>query len=85
MYKVELRRRVQDKLDSLPESDREMVTGALLSLEEDPRPRGVEKIRRKELWRVRKGDYRVVYNVDDDARIVTVVRIGHRKDVYRGL
>ena len=85
MYKVELRRRVQDKLDSLPESDREMVIGALLNLEEDPRPRGVEKIRGKELWRVRKGDYRVVYDVDDDAKIVTVVRIGHRKDVYRGL
>ena len=85
MYKVELRRRVQDKLDSLPESDREMVIDALLSLEEDPRPRGVEKIRGKELWRIRKGDYRVVYDVDDDAKIVTVVRIGHRKDVYRGL
>ena len=83
MYKVELRRRVQDKLDSLPESDREMVIGALLNLEEDPRPRGVEKIRGKELWRVRKGDYRVVYDINDDAKIVTVVRIGHRKDVYR--
>jgi len=85
VYRVELRQRVQDKLDSLSESDREMVIDALLSLEENPRPRGVEKIRGKELWRVRKGDYRVVYDVDDDAKIVTVVRIGHRKDVYRGL
>jgi mRNA interferase RelE/StbE len=85
VYKVELRRRVQDKLDSLPESDREMVIDALLSLEENPRPRGMEKIRGKELWRVRKGDYRVVYDVDDDAKIVAVVRIGHRKDVYCGL
>ncbi|PJB49253.1 MAG: type II toxin-antitoxin system mRNA interferase toxin, RelE/StbE family [Chloroflexi bacterium CG_4_9_14_3_um_filter_45_9] len=85
MYKVELRRRVQDKLDSLPESDREMVMDALISLEENPRPRGMEKIRGKELWRVRKGDYRVVYDIDDDAKIVTVVRIGHRKDVYHGL
>ena len=85
MYRVELRQRVQDKLDSLSESDREMVIDALLSLEENPRPRGVEKIRGKELWRVRKGDYRVVYDVDDNVKIVTVVRIGHRKDVYRGL
>jgi len=85
VYRVELRQRVQDKLDSLSESDREMVIDALLSLEENPRPRGVEKIRGKELWRVRKGDYRVVYDVDGDAKIVTVVRIGHRKDVYRGL
>ena len=85
MYKVELRLRVQDKLDSLPESDREMVMDALISLEENPRPRGMEKIRGKELWRVRKGDYRVVYDIDDDAKIVTVVRIGHRKDVYHGL
>jgi len=85
VYKVELRRRVQDKLDSLPESDREMVMDALISLEENPRPRGMEKIRGKELWRVRKGDYRVVYDIDDDAKIVTVVRIGHRKDVYHGL
>jgi mRNA interferase RelE/StbE len=85
VYKVELRRRVQDKLYSLPESDREMVIDALLSLEENPSTRGMEKIRGKELWRVRKGDYRVVYDVDDDAKIVAVVRIGHRKDVYCGL
>ena len=80
MYKIELRRRVQDKLDSLPQSDREMVTDTLLSLEENPRPRGVEKITGKELWRLRKGDYRVVYDINDDAKIVTLVRIGHRKE-----
>jgi len=85
VYKVELRRRVQHKLDSLPEKDHDMVIDALLSLEENPIPRGVEKIRGKELWRIRKGDYRVIYDINDDAKFVTVVRIGHRKDVYRDL
>jgi len=53
--------------------------------EQNPRPRGVEKIRATELWRIREGDYRLVYHINDEEKIVTVVRIGHRRDIYRGL
>ena len=85
MYKVELRRRVRQSLDKLPEKDHRVVITALKSLEQEPRPRGVEKIRGTELWRIRKGDYRVLYYIDDREQTITVVRIRHRRDVYRGI
>lgn len=85
MYKVELRRNVQKSLDGIPAQERHRITSTLLELEQDPRPRGIEKIRGTELWRIREGDYRLVYHVDDEEKIVTVVRIGHRRDVYRGI
>ena len=85
MYKVELRRRVRQSLDRLPEKNHQAVITALKSLEQEPRPRGVEKIRGTELWRIRKGDYRVIYYIDDREQTITVVRIRHRRDVYRGI
>ncbi len=85
MYKVELRQRVRQSLDKLPEKDHRVVITALESLEQEPRPRGVEKIRGTELWRIRKGDYRVIYYINDQEQTIAVVRIGHRRDVYRGI
>ncbi len=85
MYKVELRQRVRQSLDKLPEKDYRVVITALESLEQEPRPRGVEKIRGTELWRIRKGDYRVIYYINDQEQTIAVVRIGHRRDVYRGI
>jgi len=85
VYKVELRRRVRQSLDKLPEKDRRVVIATLESLEQEPRPRGVEKIRGTELWRIRKGDYRVIYYINDQEQTIAVVRIGHRRDVYRGI
>jgi mRNA interferase RelE/StbE len=84
VYEVELRRNAQKSLGRLPAQERHRVISALLNLEQEPRPKGVEKIRKTELWRIREGDYRLVYHIDDEKRIITVVRIGHRRDVYRG-
>jgi len=83
VYKVELRHNAQKALDKLKE--RPKLISALMELEQDPRPRGVEKVRGTELWRIREGDYRLVYHIDDERKIVTVVRIGHRRDIYRGI
>jgi mRNA interferase RelE/StbE len=85
MYKVELRRGAQRALDRLPKYDFEAVVQAIEELARLPRPRGVEKVTNSDLWRVRKGDYRVVYAIDDDQRLVTVARIGHRREIYRSL
>jgi len=85
VYRVELRRNAQKSLDRLPAPERHRVISALMNLEQKPRPKGVEKIRETELWRIREGDYRLVYHIDDEEKIITVVRIGHRRDVYRGI
>jgi mRNA interferase RelE/StbE len=62
---------------------RERIETAIDGLGDDPRPRGVEKLAGRDTYRIRVGDYRVVFAVDDGARIVTVARIAHRREVYR--
>ncbi|MGA2401072.1 MAG: type II toxin-antitoxin system RelE/ParE family toxin [Syntrophobacteraceae bacterium] len=56
---------------------------AVRSLADDPRPAGVRKLTGREAWRIRVGDYRIVYEIHDDALVLLVVAIGHRRDVYR--
>ncbi|MHC4972306.1 MAG: type II toxin-antitoxin system RelE family toxin [Planctomycetota bacterium] len=63
--------------------ERQRVVRRIGSLAEDPRPPGCEKLTGREQYRVRQGSHRVVYAVDDDARTVLVVKVGHRRDVYR--
>ena len=85
MYRVELRRSVQKSLEKIQSQKRSNIITALLELEKNPRPRGLENFRGTELWRIREGDYRIVYSIDDFEKVITVVKIGHRRDVYRGL
>ena len=85
MYKIELRRRAQRALDRLPKDDFGAVLDALKGLGNTPRPKGVEKIKSAGLWRIRQGDYRIVYSIDDSQKSVTVLRIGHRREIYRSL
>ena len=54
------------------------------ALAAEPRPQGAEKLAgRSNIYRVRQGDYRIIYSVDDESRVVDVIRVGHRRDVYR--
>lgn len=85
MYKIDVRPRAQRSLDKLPESDFQAVIEAIRNLAEAPRPRGIEKVKTTGLWRIRQGDYRIIYTIDDKARFVTVVRVGHRREIYRSL
>ena len=85
MYKIELRRLAQRGLDRLSGSDFQAVLEATKELAQTPRPRGVEKIKNAGLWRIRQGDYRIIYNIDDKQLLVTVVSIGHRREIYKSL
>jgi mRNA interferase RelE/StbE len=85
MYKVEVRRRAQSALDRLPKSDFQAVVQKIKELGLTPRPKGVEKVRTTGLWRVRQGDYRIIYAIDDKEQLVIVVRVGHRREIYRSL
>jgi len=85
MYKIELRRRVQRSLDKLPKSDLKTIIDAIKNLAQIPRPRGIEKVQSTGLWRIRQGDYRIVYAIDDKEQVITIVRVGHRREIYRGL
>jgi len=85
MYKIELRRNAQRGLDKLPKDDFEAVVAEIKKLADSPRPKGVEKIKSAGLWRVRQGDYRIVYSIDDSQKLVIILRIGHRREIYRSL
>jgi len=85
MYKIELRRRAQRALDRLSETDFQAVVKAMKDLAQTPRPRGIEKVKVTGLWRIRQGDYRIIYAIDDNQQLVTIVRIGHRREIYRSL
>ena len=63
--------------------DRRRIARRINALGAEPRPSGCEKLSGQARYRIRQGDYRVVYEVDDQRRIVTIVKVGHRRDVYR--
>ena len=71
------------ELERLPAKPRRLIVRKIESLAEDPHPRGSEKLSGKDLHRVRQGDYRILYDIQDKARVVVVIRIGHRREVYR--
>jgi mRNA interferase RelE/StbE len=85
MYKIELRRRTQRVLDKLPNKDFQSILEAINGLAEIPRPRGIERIKNTIFWRIRQGDYRIIYYIDDKEQLITILRIGHRREIYRQL
>lgn len=85
-YEIEFTRAAVKAFDKLQVKDRRRLSDALDELERDPHSQGSRKIAGSEgLFRVRVGDYRIVYRVEEEQLVVLVVRLGHRKDVYRGL
>ena len=85
-YKVELRRTAQKELDSLSGQDYKAITKIISSLEQEPRPPRVKKLAESGLWRIRIRQYRIVYAIDDEAQLITLVRIARRKeDTYKSL
>jgi mRNA interferase RelE/StbE len=82
-YHVDLTPSAQRDLRSLPTQGLRRVAAKLRALAEDPRPRGCTKLAgREDIWRVRVGEYRVLYQILDEVLLVLVVRVRHRKDVY---
>ena len=71
------------ELEALPTKDRRKIITRIEGLASEPRPHACEKLSGLDQYRVRQGDYRVVYSVDDDVKVVLVVKVGHRRDVYR--
>ena len=82
-YTVLILRRAQKELAQLPVTPYERVKAAILKLSEDPRPKACRKLTGREGWRIKVGDYRVIYEIDDEQQSVVVLHVGHRRDVYR--
>lgn len=83
-YSVQIRRSAAKELRALPAGARRALVARIRKLAREPRPRGVEKLKGfEDVYRVRVGTYRIVYEIRDRELIVTVIKVGHRQDVYR--
>jgi mRNA interferase RelE/StbE len=83
MYKVIVSKTASKELLDLPAQAVNRIIPALQKLGEEPHPAGCKKLKgREDTWRIRIGDYRVIYTIDDVVRIVDIRSVGHRKDIY---
>lgn len=82
-YRLLIKPSAAKELEGLPTEDRKRVVSRVQGLSTQPRPPGCEKLTGHDLFRVRQEDYRILYEVQDADLVVTVFKIGHRRDVYR--
>jgi mRNA interferase RelE/StbE len=82
-YKILIKASAAKELKSLPKKDVQRITSKIRSLSNEPRPYGCEKLSVQERYRIRQGNYRIVYSIEDDKLIVYVIKIDHRRKVYK--
>jgi mRNA interferase RelE/StbE len=82
-YNIFFKQSAVKDLDRIPKKDLQRIIRCIRLLKENPRPPGCEKLSARERYRIRQGKYRIVYSIQDDQLIVWVVKISHRRDVYR--
>ena len=82
-YRLLIKSSAGKDIEALPKQDRRRIVAKIASLSVDPRPPGCEKLSGREQYRLRQGNYRIPYEIQDLDLIVVVVKLGHRRDVYR--
>jgi mRNA interferase RelE/StbE len=82
-YSITIKKSAEKDLNKLPKKDRDKAVRIILGLAKKPRPKGCAKLKFKECWRVRFGDYRIIFEINDSARKIAVIGVKHRRDVYR--
>jgi mRNA interferase RelE/StbE len=82
-FQIILPKSVQKELNRLPDDIANRILARLAGLETNPRPADVKKLKGRDAWRIRVGDYRVIYEIHDRVLQIIVIRVGHRREVYR--
>ena len=82
-YKVEIKRSAEKEIESIQRKDRLRIIKRIWSLSDEPRPSGAKKLSGEEKYRMRQGNYRILYQIYDEIITIVVVRVAHRRDVYR--
>ena len=82
-YRLLIKPSAVKELEAVPGKDRRRLVARVRKLASEPRPPGSEKLSGHDLHRIRQGDSRVLYSVEDQALVVVVIKVGHRRDVYR--
>lgn len=81
-YSIVLSKKAQKQLDKLPDNIANPIIESIALLEDDPRPHGCKKLKNRDGYRIRVGDYRVIYDVFDSHLLIDIIVLGHRKDIY---
>ena len=82
-YRLTFKKSVAKDLRALPTKDIARILKRIRSLADEPRPHGCEKLSGQERYRVRQGTYRIIYEINDDGVVVILVKVGHRREIYR--
>jgi mRNA interferase RelE/StbE len=82
-YRLFIKPSAGKEIEALPKQDRRRIVAKITSLSHDPRPPGCEKLSGHDQYRLRQGNYRILYEIQDLDLVVVVVKVGHRRDVYR--
>lgn len=82
-YELMIRPSVKKDVKKIPDADLRKILERIEALREDPRPPGSVKLSGMEYYRIRQGDYRIVYEIQDAVLVVIVIKVGHRRDIYR--
>lgn len=86
IYNTNIKRIAEKEIRALSRVDMAHIVKKIMALSENPRPHGVQKlVGEKDAYRIRHGSYRIVYLIDDTEKIVRILYVGHRREVYRGL
>lgn len=82
-YRIQIEQGALKALKRIPSQDRQRIRAAIRALAEEPRPHGCKRLTDRNDWRIRVGVYRVVYRIEEKRLLVLVLKIGHRREVYR--
>jgi mRNA interferase RelE/StbE len=82
MYNIDFTRKAQKNLDKLSDSIANPILDAIENLAENPKPYGHKKLKGRSGYRIRVGDYRIIYEIFDSILLIEVINLGHRKDIY---
>lgn len=82
-YRITIKKSAAKELEGIPGKDLRKLVKRIQNLSVNPRPHGSQKLSNKQRYRLRQGDYRIVYSIDEQKLLIDIVKIGHRKDIYR--
>ncbi|MDR2868547.1 MAG: type II toxin-antitoxin system RelE/ParE family toxin [Bacteroidales bacterium] len=82
-YTIVLSKKVQKKLDSFSNYIAEPILLSIADLSKNPRPKGYIKLKGRDAYRIRSGNYRIIYEIYDDILLIDIIALGHRKDIYK--
>ncbi len=81
-YKIEIKKSAAKELFLMPKKDLKRILKRIKNLSDDPRPIGCVKLSGQDRYRIRQGNYRILYSIEEEILVVYIVKIGHRKDIY---